>query len=104
MERWTLLSSCRLVVQNCSLTSSLLKMFFFAFYLFTYLFLLGFLCGLDSKESAYNAGDLDLIPRSGGSPGERNGNLLQYSCLENPTGGGALMGLQSMGSQRVRHD
>ena len=37
------------------------------------------------KESACNAGDLGLIPGSGRSPGEGNGNPLQYSCLENPT-------------------
>ena len=36
------------------------------------------------KESACNAGDLGLIPESGKSPGEGNGNPLQYSCLENP--------------------
>ena len=35
------------------------------------------------KESTCNAGDLGLIPGSGRSPGERNGNPLQYSCLEN---------------------
>ena len=35
------------------------------------------------KESACNAGDLGSIPRSGRSPGEGNGNPLQYSCLEN---------------------
>ena len=38
--------------------------------------------------SAYNAGDtgnMDLIPGSGISPGEGNSNLLQYSCLVNPT-------------------
>ena len=40
-------------------------------------------CGSDSKESACNAGDLGLIPGSGWSPGEGNGNPLQYSCLEN---------------------
>ena len=38
MERWTPSSSCRLVAQNHSPTSSLFKMFFFAFYLFTYFF------------------------------------------------------------------
>ena len=38
----------------------------------------------DGKASAYNAGDLGLIPGSGRSPGEGNGNPLQYSCLENP--------------------
>ena len=32
-----------------------------------------------------NAGDPDLIPRSGISPGEGNGYLVQYSCLENST-------------------
>jgi len=36
------------------------------------------------KASAYNVGDLGLIPGSGRSPGEGNGNPLQYSCLENP--------------------
>ena len=39
--------------------------------------------GSDSKESTWNAGDLDLIPRSGRSPEEGNGYPLQYSCLEN---------------------
>ena len=41
------------------------------------------------KASAYNAGDLGSIPWLGRSPGEGNGNPLQYSCLENPMGGGA---------------
>ena len=36
------------------------------------------------KESACNAGDLGLIPGLGRSPGEGNGNPLQYPCLENP--------------------
>ena len=44
---------------------------------------------LDGKASAYNAGDTGSIPGSGRSPGEGNGNLLQYSCLENPMDGGA---------------
>ena len=39
--------------------------------------------------SAYNAGDPHSIPGSGRSPGEGNGNPLQYSCLENPMDGGA---------------
>ena len=43
----------------------------------------------DGKASAYNAGDLGSIPGSGRSPEERNGNPLQYSCLENPMDGGA---------------
>ena len=40
--------------------------------------------GSDGKASAYNVGDLGSIPGSGISPGEGNGNPLQYSCLENP--------------------
>ena len=43
----------------------------------------------DSKASVYNVGDPGLILGSGRSPGEGNGNPLQYSCLENPMGGGA---------------
>ena len=39
--------------------------------------------GSDGKESAYSAGDLGSISRLGRSPGEGNGNPLQYSCLEN---------------------
>ena len=45
--------------------------------------------GSEVKASASNAGDLDLIPGSGRSPGEGNGNPLQYSCLENPMDGEA---------------
>ena len=41
------------------------------------------------KESASNAGVLGLIPGLGRSPGEGNGNLLQYSCLENSIDRGA---------------
>ena len=40
--------------------------------------------GSDGKESACSAEDPGLIPGSGRSPGEGNGNPLQYSCLENP--------------------
>ena len=49
-----------------------------------------FPCGSDGKVSAYNVGDPGSIPRSGSSPGEGNGNPLQYSCLENPMDRGAL--------------
>ena len=45
--------------------------------------------GLEVKASASNAGDLGLIPGSGRSPGEGNGNPCQYSCLENPMDGEA---------------
>ena len=50
---------------------------------------LGFPGGSEVKASACNAGDLGSIPGSGRSPGEENGNPLQYSCLENPMDGGA---------------
>ena len=48
--------------------------------------------GSDGKASAYNAGDPGSIPGSGRSPGEGNGNPLQYSCLENPVDGGSPWG------------
>ena len=64
---------------------------------------MGFPYGSDGKESACNAGDTDSIPGSGRSPGEGNGNPLLYSCLGNPWTEGPGQ-LQSMGSQRVRHD
>ena len=47
------------------------------------------LVGSEVKASASNAGDLGSIPGLGTSPGEGNGNPLQYSCLENPVDGGA---------------
>ena len=50
---------------------------------------MGFLSGSDGKESADNAGDPDSVPRSGKSPGEGNGNPLQYSSLENSIDRGA---------------
>ena len=45
--------------------------------------------GSDGKASAYNVGDPGSIPWSGRSPGEGNGNPLQYSCLENSVDGEA---------------
>ena len=57
----------------------------------------------DGKESACNSGDPGLILGLGRFPGEGNGYPLQFSCLENSMDKGAS-GLQSMGSQRVRHD
>ena len=50
---------------------------------------LGFPGGSEGKASACSAGDLGSIPGSGISPGEGNGNLLQYWCLENPMDGKA---------------
>ena len=55
----------------------------------TGLYYMGFPGGSEGKASAYNAGDLGLIPGSGRSPGEGNGNSIQYSCLKNPMDGEA---------------
>ena len=44
---------------------------------------------LSGKGSAHQAGDVGLIPGSGRSPGEGDGYLLRYSCLENPMDRGA---------------
>ena len=49
----------------------------------------GFPGGSELKASACNVGDLGSIPGLERSPGEGNGNPLQYSCLENPTDRGA---------------
>ena len=49
-----------------------------------YKFKVGFPGGSDGKESTYNAGDPGSAPGSGRSPGEGNGNPLQYSCLGHP--------------------
>ena len=58
---------------------------------------------LIENPSAGDVRDAGSIPGSEGSPGERNSYPLQYPCLENPwieePGG-----LQSVGSQRIRHD
>ena len=64
---------------------------------------LGFPGGSDSKESACNEGDSGSIPGLGRSPGEGNGNrssnlAWRIPWTEEPGG------LQSVGSQRVRHD
>ena len=57
----------------------------------------------NGKESAYNAGDLGLIPGSERSPGEGNGNALQCSCLENPIDRGAWWATVP-GVSKSRHD
>ena len=50
---------------------------------------MGFPGGSVVKNPLGNVGDMDSIPGSGRSPGEENGNLLQYSCLGNPMDRGA---------------
>ena len=58
---------------------------------------LGFPGGLDGKESACNAGELDSIHGFGRSPGGGHGNLLQYSCLGSPHGQRSLGGYSPWG-------
>ena len=53
----------------------------------------GFPGGSDGHESAYNPGDLSSIPGWERSPGEGNGNPLQYSCVENSMVRGACWGI-----------
>ena len=57
--------------------------------LFMSIFKKGFPGGSESKVSACSAGDLGLLPESGRSPGDGNGNPFQYSCLENSMDVGA---------------
>ena len=59
------------------------KDFYLTLSLYKKEFCWGFPGGSEGKASACNAGDLGSIPGSGRSPGEGNGNPLQYSCLEN---------------------
>ena len=53
---------------------------------------MGFFSGSGVKEFACNAGDTGSIPGSGRSPGGRNGNPLQYTCLRNLMDEGASWG------------
>ena len=57
--------------------------------------------GSDGKESACNVGDPGSIPGSGRLPGERNGNPLQYSCLENLRGQRSPVGYSPWGHKEL---
>ena len=82
-NKWT---SSTLIVGRCSLLlflHALIVLFLLSNRI------LGFPGSSDGKETACSAGDLGSIPGVGRSPGEGNGNPLQYSGLENPTDRGA---------------
>ena len=91
--------ACNTLLQGQVLLFTSLEIIFFIFFSVLYLstsslthmmlYHLGFPGGTEVKVSACNAGDLGSIPGSESSPGEGNGNPLQYSCLENPMDGGA---------------
>ena len=68
---------------------------------FFYILNWGFPSGSDGKESTCNAGYPGLIPGVGRSPGEGNGNPLQYSCLENPYGQRSLAGCKESETTEV---
>ena len=57
--------------------------------------------GSDGKEFACNAGDLDSIPGLGRSLGGGHGNLLHYTCLENPHGQRSLVGYSPRGCKEA---
>ena len=61
----------------------------------------GFPGGSDSKESSCSVGDPGLILGLGRSPGEGQGNPLQYSCLENPHGQRSLVGYSPCGHKEL---
>ena len=62
---------------------------------------IGFPGGSDSKASAYSKGDLGSIPGLERSPGEGNGNPLQYSCLEKSHGQRSLVGYSPRGGEEL---
>ena len=72
---------------------------FFTAFLVPHFFVRYFMTSLvaDSKASAYNVGDPGSIPGLGRSPGEGNGNPLQYSCLEKSHGQRNLGGYSPWG-------
>ena len=65
---------------------------------------MGFPGDSDDKASACNVGASISIPGLGRSPGEGNGNPLQYSCLENSMDRGAWWAIVQSRSQRVGHN
>jgi len=68
-------------------------------------YFISFFGGSYGKESACNVGNPGSIPGLGRSPGEGNGNPLKYSFVPGEFHGQkSVVGLQSMGSQRVGHD
>ena len=76
------------VLNTLIVDSKMIKMIIFMLCVFYHRFP-WWLSGKDSACNAGAAGDTGLIPGSGRSAGEGNGNPLQYSCLENPTDRGA---------------
>ena len=87
----------------CKMMNILTVKFFSLKNFLSFTIIKGFPGGAEVRASACSVGDLGSIPGSGRSPGDGNGNPLQYSCLENPMDGGAWWATVH-GSQRVGHD
>ena len=62
---------------------------------------MGFPCSSVDKDSACSAGDPGSIPGLGRSPGEGNGNPLQYPCPENSHGQRSLVGCSPWGRKEL---
>ena len=77
---------------------------FFICLIFIYLTVPSLPKWLTGKESTCNVEDSGSIPGLGRSPGEGNGNRLQYSCLENPMDRGAWQAIVHRSRKRVGHD
>ena len=88
MTEWLTLSLFRLVSFSCRTLAfwKWITNITWAIFILTMTKYMDFPGGSDDKASAYNAGDQGSIPGSGRSPGEGNGNPLQYSCLQNSMG------------------
>ena len=86
------------LLQHCNLKASIIQCS--AFFMVHLSHPLGFLGGLDGKESACIAGDLGLIPGLGRFPGRGHGNPFQYSCLENPHEQRSLAGYSPWGHKQ----
>ena len=84
-----------------TLFSWLIFCFFFVPF-FSFLWFNDFLFGSDGKVSACSVGNLGSIPELGRSPGEGNGNPLQYSCLENSMDGGAWAAVHGVAKSWTR--
>ena len=87
LQKYSIFQDATLMLSKISHTP-----YYLPFNLYIYIFfteVLDFPGGSDGKASVYNAGDLGSSPGLGRSPGEGNGNTLQYYCLENPMDRGA---------------
>ena len=89
------------IFHHVSLSHSLLRICYLTVKLHGSISMTGFPGDSSSKESACNAGDPGSIPGSGRSPGEGNGDPLQFSCLENSMDKRGLVGYSPWGHKEL---